>query len=48
MDDVFGHVVDGVLEVEPIPVAEDRPVLAVLKADFVHAIAKGEVFGVRR
>ena len=48
MDYVFRHVVDGVLEVEPIPVAEDRPVLAVLKADFVHAIAKGEVFGVRR
>ena len=48
VDYVFRHVVDGVLQVEPISVAEHRAVLAVLEADLVHAVTEGQVFAVRR
>lgn len=44
MHDIFRHVVDRVLEVEPIAVSEHGPGITLLEADFVHVVAPSEIF----
>ena len=44
MYDIFGHVVDGVFEVEPISVTEDWAIDAILEANLLNLVSKTHLF----
>ena len=43
MNHVFWDVLDGILQVKPVTMPIQRPLVAILKPDLVHAVAKRQL-----